>query len=372
MTLPASGAISLNQVNVELGVTATTVRTMNDALVRSLFGVASGAISMSSGYGKTYSTVTGKGYFGGGDLWANSRFGVPDMGPSTSEIDGITFSSETAINPAATLALARTAPAGVSSSSKGYFGGGNATTEIDGINFSTETAINPATVLISGRSWLAGLSSATKGYFGGGTSTGLASSEIDGITFATDTAINPAAVLAAARHSLTGVNSVATSKGYFAGGYGPSTWSAEIDGINFSTEVAINPTATLVSARPSPAGVTSISTAKGYFCGGGSAWYLYTELSEIDGINFSTEAAINPAATLTTPRGGAAGASSSVKGYIAGGSILGSGSNTLSSYTSWVIVVSEIDGINFSTEAAINPAAILSLSRDGIAGVQSA
>jgi hypothetical protein len=53
MTLPASGAISLNQVNVELTLAGTTSINMNQASVRSLFGVASGQISMSDGYGKS-------------------------------------------------------------------------------------------------------------------------------------------------------------------------------------------------------------------------------------------------------------------------------------------------------------------------------
>ena len=53
MALPASGAISLNQVNVELGNAGTASINMNSAAVRGLFGVASGAISMSDGYGKS-------------------------------------------------------------------------------------------------------------------------------------------------------------------------------------------------------------------------------------------------------------------------------------------------------------------------------
>lgn len=52
MALPASGAISLNQVNVELGLSGTAQISMNSAAVRGLFAVASGAISMSDGYGK--------------------------------------------------------------------------------------------------------------------------------------------------------------------------------------------------------------------------------------------------------------------------------------------------------------------------------
>lgn len=51
MALPASGQITLNQVNVELGLSGTAQIGMNDSAVRSLFGVASGQIKMSDGYG---------------------------------------------------------------------------------------------------------------------------------------------------------------------------------------------------------------------------------------------------------------------------------------------------------------------------------
>lgn len=53
MALPASGAISMNNVNVELGCTATSQRALNDTVVRTLFGVPSGQISMSNGWGKS-------------------------------------------------------------------------------------------------------------------------------------------------------------------------------------------------------------------------------------------------------------------------------------------------------------------------------
>ena len=52
MTLPVSGAISLNAVNVELGLSGTTTISLNQSSLRTLFGVGSGAISMSNGHGK--------------------------------------------------------------------------------------------------------------------------------------------------------------------------------------------------------------------------------------------------------------------------------------------------------------------------------
>jgi hypothetical protein len=52
MALPSSGPISLSDVNVELGLSATAQISLNDTAVRNLFGKASGAIAMSDGYGK--------------------------------------------------------------------------------------------------------------------------------------------------------------------------------------------------------------------------------------------------------------------------------------------------------------------------------
>jgi len=53
MTLPVSGPISFNAINVELNVAGTTTANINQASYRALAGVPSGTISLSNFYGKT-------------------------------------------------------------------------------------------------------------------------------------------------------------------------------------------------------------------------------------------------------------------------------------------------------------------------------
>ena len=56
MALPSSGAISLYDVNIELGRSGTTQIGLGDSIVRTLFATASGAIGLNVGYGKSSRT----------------------------------------------------------------------------------------------------------------------------------------------------------------------------------------------------------------------------------------------------------------------------------------------------------------------------
>ena len=78
MTLQSSGAISIANINTELGVASTTTLSLNDSAARTLAGVASGPISMSNFYGKSNApavTFTPNGGSSSGSPVALSNYG---------------------------------------------------------------------------------------------------------------------------------------------------------------------------------------------------------------------------------------------------------------------------------------------------------
>ncbi len=85
MTLPASGAISLSQVAVELGRASTATTSLTETAVRDLAGVPSGAISLTDLYGKSAAGPVSQ--FGG--LMSASR--VPS---STAATASVTFDTD--------------------------------------------------------------------------------------------------------------------------------------------------------------------------------------------------------------------------------------------------------------------------------------
>lgn len=446
MPLNSSGPLSLNgstvgqSIGLELGKAATAQISLNDTDARTLAGIASGQISLSSFYGKSslifnfrgywstgrdiggtniqdttgfnfstqavfsllqyfaangyyYGTVASsfKGYtnrgfnainlisklefstessgFASAELVVN-RYGAVGMssgikgyfagGRTTvpvSEIDGIDFSTETSIDPAAVLSPTREyAMASASSAYNGYtIGGYNNSSEINGINFVSETAFNPSATISLGEVSNGGTSSAFKGYIAGGV---LSGDNIYSVDFTNDTVLNLAAKLSVSRYNTAGISSA--TAGYWSAGISNSTGFviSEIDGINFTTEVAVNPTASLIPARYGHGGFANNKAGgilgRGYYCGGTSA-----NQDEIDGIDFSTEAAINPTAVLTVGRWYLAGVSSAFKGYLGGGA-----SNTG--------IQNITDNLNFSTEVVINIAHTMSVGRRFYTGVNSA
>lgn len=111
MTLPVSGAISFNAINVELGVAGTTTASLNQASYRALAGVPSGAISLSNFYGK--SNVPDYGIFTGG----------VQASPNGMIVNKYTFSNNTVSSGTSFSTYAANA-SGTSSTSVGYRLGG--------------------------------------------------------------------------------------------------------------------------------------------------------------------------------------------------------------------------------------------------------
>lgn len=276
-------------------------------------------------------------------------------GTPLASIERLTFSSTTNAAISAVLATARGGLAGVNSSSTGYWGGGynNSTTrytEIDGIEFNGESAVNPSAALVASRYWLTSLTNTVadifypRAYFGGGWNGTTRYTEIDGIDFTVLVSINPSAVLATSRYLLGGTSS--SIRGYFAGGF-TTTYSNAIDGFDFTSETAINPAATLATARDAMASGSSIW--KGYYFGG----YTGSVSGEIDGINFSTEAAYNPAVALSTAKQNVAAINNATQVIIAAGTpASGTADNVLNTFTT----TTETYGANSAT---------LSVARNG-------
>jgi hypothetical protein len=178
--------------------------------------------------------------------YAYGHGGPASTSPSfiTQEIDGFIFASETAINPAAVVTTLRRSLTTCNSTTRGYGHGGtrpppgvSSSSEIDGLIFATETAINPAATAIQGRGEHQGIQSTTTGYFAGGDSAPLNRTEIDGLTFATETTTNPAAALTIAGEVEVGGNQPDTRGYWFRTGI---TWQ-----FTFSTESLTTVTAAM-------------------------------------------------------------------------------------------------------------------------------
>ena len=150
--------------------------------------------------------------------------------------------------------------------------------------------------------------------------------------------------------------SVDTAKGYNAGGYitGPPLpypRFSEIDGLNFSTETTINPAVGLVQTRGEIRSSGLNSPTRGYWVGGSiGTQFVTTPLTQIDGINFSTETAIDPAAVGSLGQGIAIAPSRAI--FQSPGATPNSATTTT-------------QGFQFSTDSFVTSSALLTVGRAG-------
>lgn len=248
---------------------------------------------------------------------ATGTFGyIAGANAGSTAIKRINVNTDTATsNITATLSYSTWGSGSVSTANNAFNMGGVVTaypTTINKLNLASEAVSVPSATLALGRMNAVGMSSETNGYGVTGYN-GADRTEIDGIAFSTETSINPSAVasFASGYTQSRGIQKAKTSA--ILGGGNGSTLRNQTMEFVFSTETASTLTATLSVSRGFIA--TVWSDTYGYWCGGFSS----VNLSDIDGINLSTNSAINPAATLTAVNRGCNGFNSATKGIIAGG-----------------------------------------------------
>jgi hypothetical protein len=89
MTLPASGSISLSQVSVELGRASNANTKLGESAVRTLAGVASGAISLGNLRGKSaYTPMIGVGHDGYNSFMSTYSGGTATCSPYVTVSNG--------------------------------------------------------------------------------------------------------------------------------------------------------------------------------------------------------------------------------------------------------------------------------------------
>lgn len=266
-------------------------------------------------------------------------------------VDTMMFATETTAQSSITFSPPNFGPASVQTTAKGYLLGGyetvaTFTNSVRGITFSNDTGFNLGITLAGVRELAAGIYSSTKGFACGGYGSGPLNS-ITGILFSNETVVSSSATLNEVKYGPTGISS--TTKGYISGGWG-NTNNLSIDEYTFSNDT-ISTTLTMSTVRMYAYGVTT--PTKGYWMGGGQSWDMSTPQVSAERINFSNDAMSVISTVLSTARDGGSAGQTSAKGYA----VTGGSAYNAASYTG------EIDGIDFTTETAINPAAAISTGR---------
>lgn len=323
MTLPVGpNSIGFNQVNIELGFPETSTIGLNDAAVRTLFGVSSGQIDFDTGRGKSNSGSVGTtGYwFNGGDTSITSF-------PST--IQGIIFASDTLNVTNVAMNTAKGEAGSVSSKTKAYSCGGDTnssfnrtyTSNIDSLVFATVTPSSVSAVLNSARTFPCGIYSGAKGYLAGGYTsydTGQVNT-IQALTYSSDAIATLSATLAAVAGGANGMSG--PTKGFIAGGGntqnpGAGTLYNTLDKLTFSSELRERISVTLAYRRQF--GMNMMSDTVGYLAAGfgaltgsGSSTYI----GKTEAIPFSTETPTTLSANMTSRNFSCHGISGRNAGY---------------------------------------------------------
>jgi hypothetical protein len=257
------------------------------------------------------------GYFAGGQ--------PPNTGISS--IDRLDFFTEVLSSPGTPLGRNTNEFDGFSSGLYGYFGGGDtpggaSDTRVDRLDFSTETISNPGNYLTGGvgRQIHAATSSTSYGYFGGGDNSGTLINTITRLDFSSETVSNPGNNLPTPRFALAATES--SSYGYFGGGDGTvngGTPLSTVTRLDFSNDSISSPGNPLTAQRTESATISNVNSY-GYF-GGGNPTYESVGLStSIIRLDFSNEISVTlENFGLTNRKEKLSGVYGNNSGYFAGG-----------------------------------------------------
>jgi len=124
MTLQSSGAISLGNVNTELGRSSTATISLGETAVRNLAGVSSGAIALSNLYGKSNVAFTPNGGTSAGSPVYLNDFGLLSASVTISCTQSATWTwSKTGTGGSASVSNGGSASSITFSNSTTNFGG---------------------------------------------------------------------------------------------------------------------------------------------------------------------------------------------------------------------------------------------------------
>lgn len=364
--LSLGGATSGESVNLELNKSATAVITMNDSDLRTLFGIGSGQISMSNGYGKSSLNTNAAASF---IAWTYTPITSPVTGvPNVFEygLFKYNFITDTGGYPSASGTTVT--GGGVNTTQKGYSIGDpyisafNMSTEVQAVEATTGwDGSSPATGVLSG----VGCGQTTShGYNFGATYTftpytnpavAPTSSQYSATqgggkyNFSTQTLTKFSTSFSQLRTGTGGASD--QNRGYYGCGIFPAPYTpynGNVNGLAYSTDTALNLGGQL-NGRGQVAAINSAT--KAYFAGGN----VFTPgglglQNNIDGMTFATDSGFDIGAGLVAARYQLTGISSGPRGLWAGG------------YTGPSSTTTEVDGLDYATESTINPAANLTRS----------
>ena len=244
--------------------------------------IPAAAISTVRGYLAASSSTTA-GYFAGGQ--------IPSPTQRYSTVDKCTYSADTTARvPGANLSLARSSFAGTGTSVAGYLGGGNNApfySTMDKITYSSDTtAAIPGAALYIARNALAATGNDIAGYFGGGAPAPGTYTSVDKCTYSVDTSARiPSADLPVGSNAFTAIGNA--TKGYFSGGSAPGpTYYSHNQKITFSTDTtSLTPSAHLSSTRYNHSSAGNGNS--GYF-GGGNGASVVSTMDKLDYLSETT------------------------------------------------------------------------------------